>query len=220
MHSLHLTRCRVSYELAARWRDSDQQPGFRDSYAWHRRAWDLFPGREEDQRDFLTRLDLKSEGYQLLILSKQAPVRPPWCTDHDGAWETKLITPEFFQHPAYTFSLVANPTRSVREAHTGEKRGRGTRQAVTKREDLVDWMQRKAEAGGFSIDEATLRTSARPRDQFVKQGKPGLHHAVEFTGTLRITDPATFLNTFQSGIGSAKAFGFGMLCIAPLKTSN
>jgi CRISPR system Cascade subunit CasE len=39
---------------------------------------------------------------------------------------------------------------------------------------------------------------------------------VEFRGTLCVTDPATFHQTFQTGLGSAKAFGFGLLVIAPL----
>jgi CRISPR system Cascade subunit CasE len=39
---------------------------------------------------------------------------------------------------------------------------------------------------------------------------------VEFRGTLRVTDPAKFRRVFTGGLGSAKAFGFGLLVIAPL----
>lgn len=216
MSDLHLTRCRVPYDLAARWRDDDQQPGFRDSYAWHRRAWELFPEQPDAERAFLTRLDMKEDGYQLLVLSGEKPVRPAWSGDSAWAWAVKPIGEPFFARDAYTFSLVANPTRAVRAAFAGEKRRRGQRQAVTNRDDLVAWLQRKAEAGGFAFDPGTLRTAARPRDVFMKKGKPGLHHAVEFTGTLRPTDRAVFLETFRRGIGSAKAFGFGLLCLAPL----
>ena len=44
----------------------------------------------------------------------------------------------------------------------------------------------------------------------------GLHSAVEFQGVLVVTDPAKFHETFTRGIGPAKAFGFGLLVIAPI----
>jgi len=44
----------------------------------------------------------------------------------------------------------------------------------------------------------------------------GVHYAVEFQGVLTVTDPALFRTTFTTGIGSAKAFGFGLLALAPV----
>jgi len=38
--NLHLTQALVPYEIAARWR---KDGGFTDSYAWHKRAWIVFP---------------------------------------------------------------------------------------------------------------------------------------------------------------------------------
>jgi CRISPR system Cascade subunit CasE len=38
---------------------------------------------------------------------------------------------------------------------------------------------------------------------------------VEFQGVLELTDPAIFHETFARGIGSAKAFGFGLIVLAP-----
>ena len=56
---------------------------------------------------------------------------------------------------------------------------------------------------------------SRGREYFEKQGLRGLHSAVEFQGVLNVTDPAKFHETFARGIGPAKAFGFGLLVIAP-----
>jgi len=50
---------------------------------------------------------------------------------------------------------------------------------------------------------------------FLKKGAAGTHTATEFSGTLQVTDPALFLTAAANGIGSAKAFGFGMLCLSP-----
>jgi CRISPR system Cascade subunit CasE len=67
-----------------------------------------------------------------------------------------------------------------------------------------------------SIEEAVLRTVSRGREYFERQGVRGLHSAVEYHGVLTVTDPARFYETFTRGIGSGKAFGFGLLVIAPL----
>jgi CRISPR system Cascade subunit CasE len=54
-------------------------------------------------------------------------------------------------------------------------------------------------------------------NHFRKKGQAGYHGGVQFRGTLEVTDPVKFAETYQSGIGSAKGFGFGMLLLAPVK---
>jgi CRISPR-associated protein Cas6/Cse3/CasE subtype I-E len=53
----------------------------------------------------------------------------------------------------------------------------------------------------------------RPKSCFVGE-RPAQH--VVLCGVLTVTDPAKFHDTFTRGIGSAKAFGFGLLVIAPI----
>jgi CRISPR system Cascade subunit CasE len=65
-------------------------------------------------------------------------------------------------------------------------------------------------------DEASLRTISRGREYFEKKGIRGFHGAVDYHGILTVTDPERFYETFTRGIGSAKAFGFGLLTIVPL----
>ena len=43
----------------------------------------------------------------------------------------------------------------------------------------------------------------------------GTLHAVDIKGILTVTDPQLFHSTVRNGVGSAKAFGFGMLCLSP-----
>jgi CRISPR system Cascade subunit CasE len=40
--------------------------------------------------------------------------------------------------------------------------------------------------------------------------------SVLFEGRLRVTDPGKFRATLERGVGSAKAYGFGLLSIAPI----
>ncbi|MCP5535196.1 MAG: type I-E CRISPR-associated protein Cas6/Cse3/CasE [Akkermansiaceae bacterium] len=207
-----LTQARIPYDIAARpWKDG----GFRDSYAWHKRIWEAFPGKPEADRDFLTRLDDTGNDFRLLILSPEPPTRPDWCPS-DG-WQSKTVADDFFTHSAYQFSLLANPTvtRVVRLAD-GSKKKNGRREPIVNREELITWMQRKAEHHGFSVATDSLKTVPRPRQNFLKKGKGGTHTATEFQGILQVTDKDKFQQAATSGIGSAKAFGFGMLCLSPI----
>jgi CRISPR system Cascade subunit CasE len=205
---IHLTQILVPYELAVR------QLRIRDSYDWHQRIWQAFVGHDHEPREFLSRLDEIDDSYRLLIVSPKPPEKPAWCpTD---CFRTKRIPSDFFAHPHFHFSLLANPTKKlVVRDEAGRRKKNGKRIPLTKLEDLLAWMERKAAQGGFSVDLANLRTIPRGRAYFFKPGTRGTHRGVEFQGTLTITDPAQFQKTFQQGIGSAKAFGFGLLALAP-----
>lgn len=207
-----LSQARIPYEVVARGWKND---GFRDAYAWHRRIWEAFPGQPTADRHFLTRVDDTGDCFRLLILSQEPPTRPDWCPSDN--WISKIVPDSFYQYTNYQFSILANPTRKlvVRDAN-GEKKKNGQRIALKKREDLEEWIQRKGAQHGFSIHLASLKIVPRPRQQFLKNAQSGTHTATEFIGTLHVVDPVAFREAAIVGIGSAKAFGFGMLCLAPL----
>jgi CRISPR system Cascade subunit CasE len=188
----------------------------RDTYDWHQRAWECFPGRPRDKRDFLTRVEDKGDRVRLLILSPTPPSRPSWCPAE--AWEgTKEIGDAYLSHRRYRFQLCANPTKKVKAFNPdGSERANGRREPLRSRDELVAWMRRKGEAGGFAVAPETLRTLRLGKESFDAKGRRGLHNAVEFRGILTVTDPARFRETFARGIGSAKGFGFGMLALAPV----
>ena len=200
--------------------------GIRDSYAWHQMVWQSFPERDGEKRDFLTRLDDKPGGAQLLIVSPIEPVRPDWLGDADS-WETKPIPLTYFQARRYRFQLRANPTHKPVKDKDGNyiaDAKKRKRRAITGESELTAWLQRKGETGGFRLCKGfpletwndVQRFEKRPKDSFHQRG---LHGTVDFSGVLEITDPAHFLaTTFSKGIGSAKAFGFGLLVLAPLST--
>jgi CRISPR system Cascade subunit CasE len=203
----YLTQITLDFSTAARLR-------LRDCYDWHQAVWKAFPGRDGERREFLTRLDQRREGFRLLIVSPVEPIRPDWCPP--DAWQTKPIPEPYFMRRRYAFQLCANPTKKVASKLDGTLTKNGRRVPLGKREELVAWIKRKGEQGGFTVDEATLRTFSRGREYFEKKGQPGLHSAVDFQGLLTVTVPAKFHETFTRGIGSAKAFGFGLLVIAPI----
>jgi len=191
----------------------------RDAYEWHQRIWECFPNRDGQRRDFLTRFDDKGDHVRLLILSHTEPTRPDWCSPK--MWQgPKQIGDGFLGHRHYRFELRANATKKVRVGNRadGTRRKQGRRVSLRAREDLIAWLEAKAQAGGFSIDPDTVRIMPRGRSSFAgKKGRRGVHDGVDFHGVLTVTDRDKFRDTFSTGIGSAKAFGFGMLMIQPLR---
>ena len=203
----YLTQAKIDYETAVK-------RGLRDSYAWHQKVWQAFPDRDKEARNFLTRLDDTNDGFRLLILSQTIPTRPDWCpTDN---WKTSEMADSFLASPQFRFSLLANATeKKVVRDEQGVRKKNGRRKALTKEEDLREWMQRKATQHGFSIADSQLRVTPMPKQFFLKKGKSGTHAATRFEGILSISDKETFTQALTTGIGTAKAFGFGMLCLSP-----
>jgi len=207
---LFLTQILVSYEDAVR------LLRIRDTYDWHQRVWQAFGGRDGAARDFLIRVDRKEEAFRVIVLSRSAPVKPDWCPTE--CFGVKAIPDDFFAARDYRFTLLANPTKKLRVDNAdGSRKKNGRRVPLAQREELCAWLQRKAESGGFRVHPDSLRTIPRGREYFHKDTAcHGTLAAVEFEGELTVTDPSRFRATIAGGIGSAKAFGFGLLAVAPL----
>jgi CRISPR system Cascade subunit CasE len=211
---IYLTRVIVPSELARSLR-------IRDSYDWHQRVWEIFPGRDGLRRDFLTRLEPKNDCFELLVVSQQPPVCPRWSASED--WQVKEIAPGYFQRSRYSFRLRANPTRKIVDPRKPKvirpdgklDRNRNARRvALSEPNALREWLARKAETGGFTVEQARMKPFGRVF--FRKPDSFAPHFAVEFEGVLTVTNPERFYETFCHGIGSAKAFGFGLLAAIPL----
>ena len=190
------------------------------AYDWHQFAWKTFPNLSQDSRHFLTRLYENQEGFRLLIQSEI----PPACPEISLlSWESKEIPSSFWQRDSFRFSLLANPSKKVRSNSQGKTLKNSRRVALHKREDLLEWMNRKSTLHGFTLlQPESLSIIPQPNQVFrkksTKDSKPhcGKHTASEFIGNLKVNDTEKFLKTIRLGIGSAKAFGFGMLCLSPL----
>jgi len=95
---MHLTQIQIHKQAAA-------HRQLRDSYAWHCALWEAFPGRPDDDRDFLFRVDDLHPHFRVLLLSPSQPSSQAW-----GCWKTKVVADSFLQHDQYVFQLKANPT--------------------------------------------------------------------------------------------------------------
>lgn len=209
----YLSKLEIDFEMA-------YKRGLKDRYAWHQKTWDLFPNRPDDARDFLTQLEEQDTGFRLLVLSQSEPVRPDWCpTDR---WASRVIPDSFLQQSdSFHFSLVANATRKmVVRDENGKRKKNGVRVPLTKDSDLVNWLSRKGGQHGFKFAPNRIRTASLPRQYFMKNNKSGIHQPAGFRGILQATDTERLREAFIHGIGTAKAFGYGMLCLVPVNDNS
>ena len=196
---MHLSRITLGRSQAVTMRMSD-------SYAWHQALWKAFPRRDDEARDFLFRIDDVGRDFQVMLLSASEPELPVW-----GHWELKRVAPSFLDYQTYAFQLRANPTM---------RRSKDRRRlAIYQEQRLVDWLQRKAGNHGFEVSGDSLVVGAPMDESFIRGNQRGKHVSVDFHGMLKVTNRSLFQETFQKGIGSAKAFGFGMLMLQPVSSS-
>ena len=204
---------------------------FNDIYSWHKGLWKCFPGEPDAKRDFLTRIDLFEGAFRFWVMAKREPVRPNWCPP-DG-FALKKISPSFLTHQYYAFDLQANPVRTIAQR---DSRKSGKRVPLVEDDQLKAWLIKRGNIrcredktgddvpGGFRIvEERPIEISPMVESHFRKidrrNGKihAAYHGGVQFRGVLEITDQNAFIQTYQSGIGSAKSFGFGLFLLAPIQ---
>ncbi|MCG3173122.1 MAG: CRISPR-associated endoribonuclease Cse3 [Myxococcota bacterium] len=192
--------------------------------------------KRSSDSNFLFRIDPLSNGRVMIIV--QSAVEPDWgYAFHNADYllaappGVKQFDPRFSKDQRLRFRLAANPTKRLSEKSPDLKK----QESIGKRVpvpacQLVDWLARRGESVGFSINSATASSSYvhvdknKPSnandnaDENQKgKGPKGIRlFSVQFDGILQVTDPDAFREALVQGIGPGKAFGFGLLSVAPL----
>jgi len=115
----------------------------------------------------------------------------------------------------FLFRLRANTTRKVdtKSGADGQRRN-GRRVPVRGDEARLAWLVRHGEAGGFTLVEESIRI-AELGPSAARSGKPITVAGALFDGALIVQNADLFRSALHSGIGSAKAYGFGLLSVKP-----
>lgn len=190
---------------------------------------------------FLFRID-PLPGHRAAILVQSA-VKPDWDYAFQNARillaaspEAKPFDPRFDPNQHLRFRLLANPVRKVSprsldlEGRPFEQRWWG-KDVPVPTTDLTKWLKRRAEPG-WSAPKNSEGKQSPPGFRLVEISEPqgGYLHVNEtpnrrggrryrsalYEGIIEITDVDSFRNTLARGIGPGKAFGFGLLSIAPV----
>lgn len=128
----------------------------------------------------------------------------------------KTFAPDIRNGRRLRFRLCANPVKKVEgrriplifDVRTGENV-----------KTYWDWLDRQAGRCGFRVLDALdspFRTASNrmKKDRYEKHEIP--HFGVRFDGILEVEDIEALERAVRRGIGPAKAFGFGLLSLAPV----
>lgn len=168
---------------------------------------------------FLYRVDPRPPARAVILV--QSAIEPDWNYAFKNACHLLAATPRVRPwNPAFTagqrlrFRLRANPVRRARPV-APERPGPRVPVPPTP-EGLRAWLERRAPGLGFSLDESTIATPGYIYwSKSSAKGEGVRLRSVLYEGALTVLDPHAFRNAIESGIGPAKAFGFGLLSIAP-----
>lgn len=179
-----------------------------DRYELHRTLLSAFPADLPSDERVLYRVEDQQPSPVVPVLVQSHTI-PDWeAVDRlaIGGYladppQIRPISPILTPGDRLPFRLQANPT---------VKRD-GKRHAIYEEDALIQWLGRKGEQSGFRFDRLDVRVVQLGK-KFGKK-RQQTWHAVQFDGLLEITDGSAFEDALASGIGSAKAFGFGLLSI-------
>lgn len=178
-----------------------------DRYELHRTLLNAFPETLPDHERVLYRVE-ESKIEPMVRVLIQSQTYPEWeCVvriENNYLCEEPQIREAIatVQQDHHTrFRLQANPT---------VKRD-GKRHAIYAEDELRKWLHRKGEQHGFSIDDRHIQI-IKIGNKYGKK-RQQIWHAVQFDGLLSVTNPTEFTQALTHGVGSAKAFGFGLLSI-------
>ncbi|MEV7177769.1 type I-E CRISPR-associated protein Cas6/Cse3/CasE [Kitasatospora sp. NPDC093679] len=192
--------------------------------ALHHRIMSLFPDgvpSAEPRRHLgvLFRTETGPHGNQILIQSSQEPdlTRLP---DQYGQAQTRTLTPfldAFRPGLPVRYRIAANairkPGRTTREMHRLS--------SVVPLSGLAadEWWTRQAEAAGLTL--TTLHSTPLDAAHGTRRDdRQQVKHArTLFEGTALIADPDRLRTRLAEGIGKGKAYGCGLLSLAPHKAS-
>jgi CRISPR system Cascade subunit CasE len=201
-------------------------------------------GKPDDERrpktaELLFRIEAEGNGPVVLL---QTGAEPDWealelapralrCPP-----ETKPYAPRFAEGDRLAFRLLCQPT--VRQSgdfglKPNGKRAPGPRRACRDDGQRLEWLRRKAGENGFVVETVglslldwanTKRLQAKGGDAVESheearrrafgRGARERLGAVRFDGILAVNDPEELLRAVLHGIGTQKAFGFGLLSVA------
>jgi CRISPR system Cascade subunit CasE len=215
-----------------------KDPGVRrdltDVHDMHRTIMRAFPQVDDkaarERCGVLFRIDVRRDGTPTVLV--QSTERPDWSPHTPTYLQTDPLTKRVDESFAILdtgrtllFRLRANPTRRllIRDGPDRE-RWNGKRVDIRGEAEQLEWLRRKGRDSGFELVEVRAHegvpavdarssgaVTGRRRDS--ERKKKISFGSVLFEGILRVTDAAQFRQTLENGLGSGKAYGFGLLSV-------
>lgn len=200
--------------------DSHVRRDLGNPYELHRTIMRAFAGRRE-AAGVLHRLEHHPR-HDRPVLLVQSTEEPDWHFLQDTAYlagngrpgeaAVKPFSLALHAGQILRFRLRANPT--VKKKREGKH---SNRVPLVRPEQQQAWLERQAARHGFTLlrldsqddraERGTVRLATEPQTLTL--------FSVRFDGLLRVDDPERLLAAVRGGIGPARAFGCGLLSLAP-----
>ena len=197
--------------------------------ALHKRTMSAFaqagPGPAREALGVLWRLDSDAARRLFLIVQSGSPgswdrLPAHWATSVE-AKEIGPVLDGLYAGQLCRFLLRANVTRKI-NTKTGDdgRRRNGQRVPLRSPEHALGWLAHKGQAAGFDLVKGAtgLSVEVRPEPPATgwRAGSVVTVEAVRFEGQLVVTDAVRLAQAVRTGVGPAKAYGCGLLSLAPL----
>ena len=221
-------------------RDRRVRRDLADVRQMHRTVMSAFPsvttpGQARAEMAVLYRVEANERSGNVVLLV-QSRVRPDWgglpvayLADCRGDLEnpaTKSVSEAMTalrEGQVLRFRLRANPTKKVDTKSGPDGRRRyGRRVDLRTETEQIAWLARRAQAAGFGLipvrpdsDIPAVRVGAGEKLLSRGKGSNVTLVGVLFEGLLRIVDPDRVRRTLEEGLGPGKAFGCGLISVAP-----
>lgn len=214
---MYLSKLHLSTQHRQAARDLSNAYSLHQSVRW---AFDG-AGKENAPLPEGERLLWRDDGSKGLLIQSQT--RPDWQTVEDrwGGYFAAAPDVQRFDLSGLRggqklyFRLRANVTVSrFRDGQDKAQDRRTHREALRGAPEQVEWLARQGERGGFELIGSDIVQSGNVRLYKSAKAPPMTFFAVTFEGLLRVEDARQITETVQSGIGKAKALGFGLLSLA------
>lgn len=187
------------------------------------------PDLDESDGRVLWRVDSDAHTHTLYVVAPEKPdlahlvEQAGWATRPGDVADYGRMLESVRTGAQFAFRLAGNPVH--RDGTQG--RARGTLHPHVTVAQQIGWLERKAGQHGFSIggtgagaSEEPTATVTQRRDVSFSRGKGAQSGTVtlriaQFDGILTVTDADLLRHALRHGIGRAKAYGCGLLTLAP-----
>lgn len=197
--------------------------------AVHAAVMSAFPPTAHEQGRVLWRMDREGDRVSLYVVSPTTPSfehlqeQAGWSTQE--SWDVRsydTVLDRLMLGQEYSFRLVANPTRIV----TGDD-GRKRRFAHVTADQQLEWLTGRAASLGVEFIPAAgvldgedpvpaVAVTSREVSRFRRKESTVTVSRTQFDGAVRVSDVDTLRATLTNGVGKAKAYGCGLLTLAPV----